>query len=56
MKREAGLPLCTGVLAALLCHLLRRVVPLGSHAAVRGLSPQVRDGRCRSSAARAKSQ
>ncbi len=41
-------------LPALLCYLLLPIVPPGSRAAVRGLSPQVRGGRCRSSAARAK--
>ncbi len=39
---------------ALPCYLLLPIVPPGSRAAVRRLSPQVRGGRCRSSAARAK--
>ena len=46
-RRRAGRP-------ALLCYLLLPIVRLGSRAAVRGLSPQVRGGRCHSSAARAK--
>ena len=41
-------------LPALICRLVLPMVPLGSRATVRGLSPQVRGGRCRSSAARAK--
>jgi len=38
---------------ALICYLVLPIVPPGSRAAVRGLSPKVRGGRCRSSAARA---
>ena len=44
---------CAGF-RALPCYLLLPIVPPGSRAAVRRLSPQVRGGRCRSSAARAK--
>ena len=46
--RRAALP------RALSRCLVPPVVPPGSRAAVLGLSPQVRGGRCRSSAARAK--
>ena len=40
--------------SCIVCYLVLPIVPLGSRAAVRGLSPQVRGGRCRSNAARAK--